>query len=245
MKKPLFLKAQWKNLLMLNYEVDPGCLMPYLPAGTELDLWEGKALVSMVGFMFLNTKVLGVKWPFHVNFEEVNLRFYVRHFNGKEWKRGAVFISEIVPKGIIVFIANNLYKEHYSAMRMRHTIVPVDDNNSHFLYEWKTKECWNKLGATVGKTFTPIQPESAEAFIFEHYWGYNSLSTLKTMEYQVEHVSWQTAKVKDFIFDADVERLYGAAFVPYLNAAPYSAFFANGSDVAVRMGDKITVSAQR
>jgi uncharacterized protein YqjF (DUF2071 family) len=106
MPKVKFLQAEWRDLLMINYEVDPEVLKPYLPAYTELDLWHGKALVSMVGFMFLNTRVLGVKWPFHVNFEEVNLRFYVRYFNGQEWKRGAVFISEIVPKAIIPLVAN-------------------------------------------------------------------------------------------------------------------------------------------
>jgi uncharacterized protein YqjF (DUF2071 family) len=44
----------------------------------------------MVGFVFKDTRVLGIKWPFHVNFEEVNLRFYVRHFDGKEWKGGCI-----------------------------------------------------------------------------------------------------------------------------------------------------------
>ncbi|MDB4904977.1 MAG: hypothetical protein JWQ63_4258, partial [Mucilaginibacter sp.] len=168
-----FLKAEWKNLLMLNYEVDPEILKPYLPAGTVLDLWEGKTLVSMVGFMFLNTKVFGIKWPWHINFEEVNLRFYVKHFNGKEWKRGAVFISEIVPKSMIVLIANNLYKEHYRALPMRHSATPVEDNDTRFLYEWKLKGRWNKMGATVSNNLEPIQAGSAEEFIFEHYWGYN------------------------------------------------------------------------
>ena len=115
-----FLKAKWTNLLMVNYEVDPAILKSYLPAYTVLDLWQGKALVSMVGFLFQDTKVLGIKWPWHVNFEEVNLRFYVRHFDGAEWKRGAVFISEIVPKYMIALVANNLYNEHYMAMPMRH-----------------------------------------------------------------------------------------------------------------------------
>src|ERR1700709_2971283 len=113
MAKPQFLTAQWKNLLMLNYEVDPEVLKPYLPASTVLDLWEGEALVSMVGFLFKDTRVFGVKWPFHVNFEEVNLRFYVRYYDGKEWKRGAVFISELVPKAIIAITANVIYNEPY------------------------------------------------------------------------------------------------------------------------------------
>jgi len=234
-----FLKARWTNLLMLNYEVDPEILKPYLPAYTVLDLWQNKALVSMVGFLFEDTSVLGVKWPFHVNFEEVNLRFYVRHFDGKEWKRGAVFVSEIVPKTLIAIIANSLYKEHYNALRMRHFIIPLPDDQTKFLYEWKLNGTWNKLGATIDNQTEAIQPGSPEEFIFEHYWGYNSWGETVTMEYQVEHVSWEISKVTDPVFEADIVGLYGKAFEPYLNVKPYSAFFAKGSPISVWMGAKL------
>jgi uncharacterized protein YqjF (DUF2071 family) len=238
--KAKFLTAEWNNLVMINYEVDPEVLKPYLPAGTELDLYQGKALVSMVGFMFNNTRVLDVKWPFHVNFEEVNLRFYVRYFDGVKYKRGAVFISEIVPKHIIAYTANALYREHYTRFPMRHSVMPAATNHTEYLYEWKLNGKWNKLGATVDNTLSTIPPGSAEEFIFEHYWGYNSWSTTVTMEYQVEHPSWQISQVKDFIFDADVAALYGDAFVPYLSVQPVSVFFARGSEIAVRIGGKLS-----
>jgi uncharacterized protein YqjF (DUF2071 family) len=239
MTKKRFLQARWTNLLMLNYEVDPEILKPYLPYATELDLWQGRALVSMVGFLFQDTKVLGVKWPFHVNFEEVNLRFYVKHFDGDKWKRGAVFVSEIVPKPVISVIANSLYKEHYSAMPMRHSIVPTDQDHAQYLYEWKHKGSWNKLGATVSNHFEPIAAGSPEEFIFEHYWGYNIWNKAVTMEYQVEHVSWQVASVTEPAFEADIATLYGEEFVPFLSTKPYSVFFARGSEIVVRMGSKI------
>jgi len=242
MSKSQFLKAQWKNLVMINYEVDPQILDTYLPPGTVLDLWEGKALVSMVGFLFADTKVLGIKWPWHVNFEEVNLRFYVRHFNGTEWKRGTVFVSEIIPKSVIAFIANALYKEHYRALPMRSSITLAEDDHTRFLYEWKFKGKWNRLGATASNQLKDIKPGSAEEFILEHYWGYNKLTSVSTMEYQVEHVSWQIGAVKNFIFDADVAGLYGTAFDQFLKKEPVSVFFAVGSDIMVRMGDKILVS---
>ncbi|MFD1256434.1 YqjF family protein [Mucilaginibacter terrae] len=238
MPKIKFLQAEWRDLLMINYEVDPEVLKPYLPAYTELDLWQGKALVSMVGFMFLNTKVLGVKWPFHVNFEEVNLRFYVRYFNGKEWKRGAVFISEIVPKLIIPLVANNLYNEHYKALPMRHSVKLLPNQQSEYLYEWKYNGWWNKLGATVSDAYTPMQTGSAEQFIFEHYWGYNSINASTTLEYAVEHPSWEIALVTNPVFEAEVGMLYGKTLEPYLKQ-PFSAFFAKGSAVAVRVAQKI------
>lgn len=239
MAKRKFMEARWENLLMLNYEVPPEILAPYLPPFTVLDLWEGKALVSMVGFEFLETKVIGVKWPFHVDFEEVNLRFYVKYFDGGEWKRGAVFITEIVPKSMIVLIANNLYKEHYRALPMRHSQIPVGDSHTNFSYEWKLNGRWNKLGATISNQFKDIEPGGPEEFIFEHYWGYNKLTTASTMQYQVEHISWQIAEVINPIFDGDIAELYGQEFVPFLSVEPYSAFFANGSAINVRIGEKI------
>ncbi len=241
MSKIKFLEAEWRNLIMINYVVDEEILKPYLPAATELELWQGKALVSMVGFMFLNTRVLGIKWPGHVNFEEVNLRFYVRHFDGKVWKRGAVFISEIVPKHIIPVVANNIYNEHYKAMPMRNSSAKMPDNKTAFLYEWKLNNQWNQLGAVVADTRQEIIPGSAEAFIFEHYWGYNRLTAKKTVEYQVEHVSWKIKPVLKFVFKADTEHLYGKDFVPYLQKEPYSVFFAEGSAVVIRVAGKIAV----
>ena len=237
--KPAFLTAKWNNLIMLNYEIDPDILKPHLPPFTELDLWQGKALVSMVGFLFRDTRVKGIKWPFHVNFEEVNLRFYVRYYDGADWKRGAVFISEIVPKPIIASIANNLYKEHYSAMPMRHSIGAVSDDRTQYLYEWKLNGHWNCLGGTVSNKLAPITAGSQKEFILEHYWGYNKIGEELTIEYQVEHISWNAGTVTDPVFDAGIARLYGKKFEPFLSKQPYSAFFADGSDIIVRGGTKI------
>ncbi|WP_080053813.1 YqjF family protein [Spirosoma aerolatum] len=238
-KKRTFLRAEWRNLLMLNYEVDPAILIPHLPPATELDFWQGKALVSMVGFRFLETAVLGIKWPWHTNFDEVNLRFYVRHFDGQQWKRGVVFVSEIVPRPIIATVANVLYHERYRALPVRHTIQPLDAHSQSIQYEWKAKGRWNKLGATVSTDLQVMPPESAEAFIFEHYWGYNKLSDRSTHEYQVEHVSWQIADVHNAYLDADVAHLYGNEFVPFLAQPPHSAFYADGSPVSVRIAGKL------
>lgn len=225
---------------MLNYEVDPGILQPYLPPFTELDLWQGKALVSMVGFLFSETRVKGIKWPFHVNFEEVNLRFYVRHFDGRQWKRGAVFVSEIVPKPAIAAIANTLYREHYKAMPMRHSINKLSADQTQYLYEWKFDGRWNnKLGGIVADKLSPIAPGSQEEFIFEHYWGYNKASKKSTMEYQVEHISWKVGPVINPVLEAEIGRLYDKKFEPFLSVQPYSAFFADGSNIVVRSGRKI------
>ena len=143
MKPSTFLRAEWKNLVMANYMIDPSALLPYLPHKTSLDLYNGQSFISLVGFMFTNTKMLGVTVPFHVNFEEVNLRFYVRCNNNGQWKRGTVFIKEIVPKPAISFVANKLYHEKYSTMPMKHFLreTPEEINLG---YHWKYKNKWRE-----------------------------------------------------------------------------------------------------
>ena len=128
MKPPaIFLTAEWNWLAMLNYEVAPEILAPSVPAGTELDTWQGKHLVSMVGFLFQKTRVRGIPIPFHRNFEEVNLRFYVRRKVAGEWRRGVVFIKELVPHFAIAWVARTFYNENYVTLPMSHRIENVGE----------------------------------------------------------------------------------------------------------------------
>jgi uncharacterized protein YqjF (DUF2071 family) len=231
--RPVFLKARWENLVMINYKVDPELLSPHLPPATVLDVFEDKTLVSVVGFMFNDTKIFGLKWPFHTNFEEVNLRFYVKHFDGKAWKRGAVFISEIVPKPIISFIANTLYHEHYITKPMMHSIA-VKEEEILLAYKWKHRTKWNSIQVTADASLTDIKHGSEEEFIFEHYWGYNKYNSNTSIEYAVEHPTWQVHKVKTYNLHCDIASLYGPLFAPWLSANPSSVFLAKGSEVVIR-----------
>jgi len=217
---------------MLNYTVPGEVLSPYLPPFTELDTWEGQAMISVVGFLFNETRVLGIAWPYHMNFEEVNLRFYIKHFDGNNWKRGVAFVSEMVPKPIIAQIANSWYNEHYSALPMRHTLE-TDGENIDVRFEWKTKsgKRWNSLSAHAGALTEDIPQGSQEEFIFEHYYGYNKLSEHKTIEYSVAHSRWQVYPVQSFELDCDTLDLYGPDFVPYITSKPLSVIWQEGQQL--------------
>lgn len=232
-----FLQAEWRKLLMANYAVDPAVLKPLVPARTELDVWNNTCYVSLVGFMFLNTKVLGLKIPFHVNFEEVNLRFYVRHKSGNEWKRGVVFIKEIVPRAALTFVANTVYGEHYQTMPMAHEWL---ENNGklNVEYRWKLGD-WHSVKATSGTALMRIEAGSEEEFITEHYWGYTKLSDSKTSEYGVEHPRWNVYPVKNYSIDVDFRQVYGDAFGFLSKEKPKSVFLAEGSEIKVLDGRKI------
>lgn len=227
-----FLKAEWRKLAIANYAVDAAILAPYVPHKTELDLWNNTCYVSLVGFMFVNTKLLGIKIPFHTNFEEVNLRFYVRHKSGNEWKRGVVFIKEIVPKAALTLVANTVYGEHYSTMPMKHQWSIVD-NKQIVNYQWKCHNQWQTFEVQTAKQPATINPNSEAEFITEHYWGYTKVSDTKTNEYEVTHPTWEQYPVHSFNIDVDYGLVYGKNFAFLNDLTPTSVMLAEGSVITV------------
>jgi uncharacterized protein YqjF (DUF2071 family) len=231
----VFLTAEWRHLLMANYVVDPAALAPLVPSGTELDLWQGRAYVSVVGFRFLNTRVLGIPVPFHRNFDEVNLRFYVRRRSGGEWRKGVGFVKEVVPRRAIAFVARTLYNENYVCRPMRSGVTvpgPVR-------YEWRHAGAWEYVSATaVGEPNLPDR-DSEEAFISEHFWGYARQRNGSTVEYGVEHPPWRVWRCESAALACQAASLYGERFAPFLAGPPASAFVAEGSPVLVRKGARL------
>ena len=219
---------------MANYVVDKKILSPYLPHKTELDLWNDKCYVSLVGFMFLDTRIKGFRIPFHVDFEEVNLRFYVRYHDGAEWKRGVVFIKEIVPKPALTFVANTVYRENYETMPMSSTRVATDDGLT-VEYKWK-KNKWYSLSVNTDNTAVDIVHGSEEEFITEHYWGYTRIRQEKTSEYGVEHPRWEVYPTKDYSIDVDFADVYGRNFEFLRSQKPQSVILAEGSEICVKGG---------
>ncbi|MFD1601504.1 YqjF family protein [Flavobacterium artemisiae] len=238
-----FLKAEWKNLALFNYEVDQKVLEKYLPAGTEIDIWNNKCYVSLVGFIFKNTKVLGVKIPFHINFEEVNLRFYVKRFENGEWKRGVVFIKEIVPKKAITFIANTLYQEHYETQKMRHQIIQNENTNT-FTYQWKNGKNWNSIEIETKKVLNEIEVDSEAEFITEHYFGYTKISSETTFEYEVTHPRWEQLEVVNHNVTIDFRETYGNDFAFLQNIKPTSVLLAKGSEIGVKNKRKLEIKEE-
>ena len=240
-----FLTARWRYLAMLNYEVPPEVLLPLVPAGTELDSWQGKTFVSVVGFLFLDTRVLGIAIPGHRDFEEVNLRFYVRRRGEDGWRRGVVFVKEIVPRFAIAGTARLLYGEKYVSLPMRHSMIGTPNSGDparggmYVMYGWRFRRTWNGIGAVAGGVAQEAAPGSEEEFITEHYWGYSSLRGGGCVEYKVEHPRWRVWTLLRPVLDCDVARLYGERFAMPLAGEPSSAFLADGSEVAVYPGRRV------
>ena len=223
---------------MLNYVVDPRLITPLVPAKTEIDFENGETFLSVVGFLFLDTRLLGLPIPLHRDFEEVNLRFYVRRKSADTWRRGVVFIRELVPRRAIALVARTFYGENYIAVPMKQEIEHLDENLK-VEYSWRRGRKWESLKMSASGEPHSIRAGSHAEFITEHYWGYTCVRA-GCSEYRVEHPRWKIWKAETFELRADVAALYGDQFVETLNQPPRSAFIAEGSPISVLLREQLT-----
>ena len=228
----IFLKANWENIIMVNYEIAPEILMPNLPNGVELDLFDGKAYISLVGFMFKKTKLFNVPIPKLGTFEEINLRFYVTRTEDDITKRGVVFINETIPYQIVAWMANKLYKEHYTVVPTRHSIAK-STSIQKVKFEWLLQKKWNSIYVENYLSSSEMEPDSLEKFIYEHYYGYTKIDSQKTEEYRLHHPSWRTYEVMNYDIDCDFKAMYGDSFSVLNETKPSSVFIAEGSSVHI------------
>ena len=199
---------------MINYEVAPESLAPRVPAGTELDLWQGRALVSAVGFQFLDTRIRGFAVPFHRDFDEVNLRFYVKRQVGDEVRHGVVFMRELVGPPFVALIARLAYNEPYEIARVRRTSAPP----GRIEYAWGR----GRIGATAASELAVPAEGSEQAFVTQRHWGYTRQRDGSTVEYHVTHPPWRVSDAVDAVFEPDPP-----------GRGPISAYLVDGSAVEV------------
>ena len=236
LKMKKFLTAEWRDLIMANYDVDPSLLADRVPRGTEIDLHEGRCFISLVGFMFLDTRVLDFLVPLHVNFEEVNLRFYVRRDTDDEIRRGVVFVKEIVPRRAIALVARGFYGEPYECWKMSN-----QRDGKMVRYSWQKNDTVNSISVERGENLGVPASTSHGEFIIEHYWGYTKRGENRTDEYKVEHPKWELCRAENAKIDVDFDKTYGKEFEFLKSEKPYSILLAKGSEIAVYKGSRIII----
>jgi uncharacterized protein YqjF (DUF2071 family) len=254
--RPL-LTAHWSELLLLNWAVPTEDVAPLVPAGTEPDLHDGQAYISIVGFRFHTCRLLGIPVPGHTSFPEINLRFYVRRHAGNEQRRGVVFVREIVPRRAVAVIANWLYNENYVTRPMRINLKMTGTSLAHgdaIEYAWRSacswplrgrphrgqqQNDWNRLAARVAAPLAIPAQNSLDEFLVEHYWGYVRGRDGITREYRVVHDPWQVAPADSVTWDCDVPLTYNAPLAKHLSSPPTTALIAAGSPIQLYRGQRI------
>lgn len=227
-----FLTAQWRNLILANFAVPESLIRPRLPAGLELDTRDGQCWASLVGFQFLDIRVLGVGWPGYRNFPEWNLRFYVRHGD----LRGVCFVREFVPKRFVAWTARTIYNEPYHAAGMT-MAVKEDEKRIEAAYTVQWGGRLHRLSAIGAKPAVRPDAASVEHWFKEHSWGFGTTHRGKTLRYTVNHPEWDVYSVQEFAIDVDWAMLYGPEWGVLNGIPPASVVFAVGSNVSVYPAD--------
>lgn len=228
MSRRTFLTAQWRNLILANFAIPEELLRPLVPPGCTLDTRDGACWGSLVGFQFLDTRVLGIGWPGYRNFPEWNLRFYVSH----EGRRGVCFVREFVPQWTVATVARVLYNEPYRATRLTMDVKDAPDAlTAHYTVRWQGRV--HALHAVGAKPAVRPGPGSLEHWFKEHSWGFGTSRSGKLIRYEVNHPEWDVYPVREFKFDVDWAALYGPEWAPMNGARPASVVLAAGSAVSV------------
>lgn len=226
-KLPLFLTAEWRRLVNLTYAIDPDLLKEHLPEGVEADIYKGKAHISLVAFEFLNTRVKGLKLPFHVNFPEINLRYYARYGE----YLGVGFIKELVPKFCISFIARKLYNEPYYSFPM--TLETEIADHISVLHTVKKAGKSHTISAKATNTALQPGPETPDYYFKEHDLGFGTDLKGRGVFYRVDHSVWDTYPLVDFNLQFDFGAIYGPKWAFLNDATPRYSVMAEGSPVSV------------
>lgn len=233
------LDTHWRNLLVVSYRVEAGMLdllNEQLPAGTVLDDYRGEHYVSVVAFEFQKTRVLGIAMPIYRDFAEVNLRFYVKRMVDGEWRRGVVFIREIVPCRLPALVANMVFKENFHIRPLRSEVTV-----GQLRYEWREAGGMQEMAITRENELSDPEPGSLIEHIIDHYWAYKRISPNTTGEFSVEHRPWKVRQHENSGIRIDIGQIYGPRWAAALASEPVHTFYADGSRVLVTKPEKIKI----
>jgi uncharacterized protein len=232
------LTCEWRKVAFANYIVPPEVVKKYLPAHTKLDFYNGNCFMSLVGFKFKNVAIAGVKVPHYSDFEEINLRFYVKRFDGSKWRKGTVFISQIVNKSALGIFANILVRENYQVLPTSCKTLE-GENALDVKYSWTYKKEEQHLRVKSDRVASPFTAHSESAFILDRFYGYGKIDEKTSNEYGIAHSSWHTYTVNEYSIHVDFARQFGAEFSMLSSMTPHSVLLTEGSKVEIKNISKI------
>ena len=218
------------DLLMLNYAAAPEVLQPFVPAGTELDLLEGSAFVSVVAFRGVNLRAY--RLPLKREVRQINVRFYVRREEAGALRRGAVFLKELVSSRRVARGGRVGYGEPFEYAPI---IASAEEAGEARIirYDWGRRE--QACSVAAARTAPPRAAVAGtpESFFTERHWGYNRTSRGRTREYRVEHPPWLVSPARVVAAPADPGGYKVPVLSEVLMAAPHSAYVVKATYMSV------------
>ena len=230
--------CEWRNLLFVNYQVPAEILEPYLPPHAELDYFNGKCYVSLIGFQFKNVTAAGIPVPFHTDFEEINLRFYVKRHVGDKWRSGVVFLREIVDRPALSVLANTLFNENYQTAPTTQMVIK-GDLDLQAKYSWKHQKTDYSIWVQAENIPTTVAEKSEDEFLIHRLWGYGQQDDETTVEYNINHPRWSIFPIKNYEVSVDFLQ-FGTPFSILNDKKPQSVLLADGSEIEIIGSSSIT-----
>src|SRR5947208_1274723 len=118
----------WRDLTFFHWPVHPSVIAPHIPAGLDVDMYDGSAWISLTPFLIDNLRPpLTPGLPWISRFPETNLRTYVRDRTGYG---GIWFFSLEAARAAAVLGARLSYRLPYMWSKMR---VQVEGNRVRYL----------------------------------------------------------------------------------------------------------------
>lgn len=190
----LFL-ADWERLLFLHYEVDATALREEVPF--EIDLWQGRALVSLVAFTMRDLRprrggrIAALPFKPIATHPFLNVRTYVKH----EGEPGIYFMTEWLSNRLSVLLGPLVYglPYHFARINYRHTHeqgllegrVEAPGQGGKFVY----------AGPLHSNTpFEPCPPDSLDEFLLERYTAFTACGSTRRF-FRIWHPPWAQAPV--------------------------------------------------
>ena len=224
------LEGQVHHAVFASFDVDPRALETLVPAGTELDTWEGRTLVSLVAFEMTDNRLLGLPLTFARSYDQINLRFYVRHRCDGEVRSGVVFLKELLPVPALVAGARLLYRENYERQPVSARVRPPEQERAgRVVYRWRRHDQLHRLAVDFAPPLALPEEGTLEHFLADRHWGYVSLADGSTREYRVDHTPWRIWPAQAARLSQATAASFGARFERWFARDPSSAFVAEGS----------------
>ncbi len=223
--RPVMVQS-WNEIVFVHWRYDPSEVQRLLPAGVEVDTFDGSAWVGLIPF-----HMDGLGFPPSIlhplphvgSFPEVNIRTYVR----SRGRRGVYFLSLDIDRYLPAVVARLGYRIPYCVGDVRHVRVG-DRVMSSVDRRWPSsgRGATASLSVRVGSA---VDADPLTAFLTAR-WGLISSNPYGRFGYApVEHPAWQLHEAEIEHLD---ERLTTAAGLSAPVGAPH-VLFSTGTDVRI------------
>jgi uncharacterized protein len=184
---PWVMGQTWDDLAFLHWRVDPEVLRPRVPAGVQLDVFDGSAWLGITPFRLEHLRVRGtLPMPRLSSFLETNVRTYVT----AEDKPGIWFFSLDAESPVAVEAARRVYRLPYFRARMG-----AWPRGRDVEYETSRRDSKGHL-AQLRVTYGPrgdvynADPGTLEYFLAERYCLYSTDDGGTLYRAEIHHPPW-------------------------------------------------------